>query len=38
MLKGKGINIDDEKCDGCGLCIPACAELDLQIVEEKANV
>jgi ferredoxin len=32
------IKVDDEKCDGCGLCIPARAEWDLQIVEEKASV
>ena len=32
------IKADDEKCDGCGLCIPARAECDLQMVEEKASV
>jgi ferredoxin len=32
------IKVDDEKCDGCGLCIPACAEGALQIAEGKASV
>ncbi len=34
----EAVKVDDEKCDGCGLCIPACAKWDLQIVEEKASV
>lgn len=29
----KIIKIDEEKCDGCGLCIPSCPEGALQIVE-----
>jgi Fe-S-cluster-containing hydrogenase component 2 len=29
----KAINIDEEKCDGCGLCLPACPEGALQIVD-----
>ncbi|MGB7063054.1 MAG: 4Fe-4S dicluster domain-containing protein [Candidatus Zixiibacteriota bacterium] len=32
-VKRKMINIDEEKCDGCGLCIPACPEGALQVVE-----
>jgi len=28
----KMIQIDEEKCDGCGLCIPSCPEGALQIV------
>jgi NAD-dependent dihydropyrimidine dehydrogenase PreA subunit len=32
-VKRKMINIDEEKCDGCGLCMPACPEGALQIVE-----
>jgi NAD-dependent dihydropyrimidine dehydrogenase PreA subunit len=34
----KIITIDDEKCDGCGQCIPSCAEGALQIVDGKARV
>lgn len=30
------IRIDQEKCDGCGLCVPSCAEGALQIIEGKA--
>lgn len=32
------ISIDEEKCDGCGLCIPSCAEGALQIVDGKARL
>lgn len=32
------IAIDEEKCDGCGQCIPACAEGALQIVDGKARL
>jgi ferredoxin len=34
----KIIKIDEEKCDGCGLCIPSCAEGALQIVDGKARL
>jgi ferredoxin len=34
----KIISIDEEKCDGCGLCIPSCAEGALQIVDGKARL
>lgn len=34
----KIIQIDEEKCDGCGLCIPACAEGALQIIDGKARL
>jgi len=30
--------IDEEKCDGCGLCIPACQEGALQVVNGKAKL
>jgi Pyruvate/2-oxoacid:ferredoxin oxidoreductase delta subunit len=32
------IEIDDEKCDGCGNCVPSCAEGAIQIVDGKARV
>lgn len=34
----KSIKIDEEKCDGCGLCIPSCPEGALQIVDGKAKL
>jgi ferredoxin len=32
------IKIDQEKCDGCGLCVPSCAEGAIQIVDGKAQL
>lgn len=34
----KIIRIDEKKCDGCGLCVPACAEGALQIIDGKAKL
>jgi NAD-dependent dihydropyrimidine dehydrogenase PreA subunit len=34
----KIIQIDEELCDGCGLCVPSCAEGSLEIVDGKARV
>jgi NAD-dependent dihydropyrimidine dehydrogenase PreA subunit len=36
--KRKIIEIDEERCDGCGQCVPACAEGSLEIVDGKARV
>ena len=37
-MKRKIITIDEEKCDGCGLCVPACEEGALGIVDGKARL
>jgi Pyruvate/2-oxoacid:ferredoxin oxidoreductase delta subunit len=34
----KVIEIDEELCDGCGLCVPSCAEGALQIIDGKAKL
>lgn len=34
----KIIKIDEELCDGCGLCVPDCAEGSLKIVDGKAKL
>lgn len=34
----KIIRIDEEKCTGCGACIPSCAEGALQIIDGKAKL
>lgn len=38
MVMRKIIEIDEEKCDGCGNCILACAEGSLEIVDGKAKI
>ncbi len=32
------VQIDEKKCNGCGVCIPSCAEGALQIVDGKARL
>jgi len=38
MATRKIVRIDEEKCTGCGLCIPNCAEGALQIIDGKAKL
>lgn len=38
MAKRKIVHIDEEKCDGCGLCVPNCAEGAIQIIDGKARL
>lgn len=37
-VKRKVIQIDEEKCDGCGQCVPSCAEGAIQIIDGKAKL
>ncbi len=37
-MKRKIIQIDEEKCTGCGLCIPNCQEGALQIIDGKVRL
>lgn len=37
-VQRKIIEIDEELCDGCGLCVPSCAEGAIAVVDGKARV
>ncbi|MBS3734894.1 MAG: 4Fe-4S binding protein [Phycisphaerae bacterium] len=32
------VRIDEDKCDGCGVCVPSCAEGAIQVVDGKARL
>ncbi len=34
----KIVHIDEDKCDGCGLCVPSCHEGAIQIQDNKARL
>jgi NAD-dependent dihydropyrimidine dehydrogenase PreA subunit len=34
----KIVQIDKEKCNGCGLCVPSCAEGAIRIIDGKAEI
>lgn len=37
-MKRSIIRIDETKCDGCGLCVPACHEGAIKIIDGKARL
>lgn len=37
-MKRNIITIDEQKCNGCGLCIPNCPEGAIQIIDKKARL
>ena len=38
MVMRNIVHIDEEKCDGCGLCVTACAEGAIEVIDGKAKL
>ena len=37
-MKRQVIKIDEERCNGCGQCVPNCPEGAIQIIDNKARL
>ena len=38
MVRRKIVEIDESKCDGCGQCVPSCAEGAIRVIDGKAKL